>query len=130
MLAVSPTYLRARLDLIREKLTNATDIQAALLRNGVYYDQKAIEQKAKSKQYPQTPLSFTELCTFNTWFVLHPEKVCGLEKTTSSKEFPVTIQGDKTQIISIIQKQQSYSLIEIEALALEYELQINQLWVT
>ena len=130
MLVVSPTYLRARLDLIREKLTNATDIQAALLRNGVYYDQKAIEQKAKSKQYPQTPLSFTELCTFNTWFVLHPEKVCGLEKTTSSKEFPVTIQGDKTQIISIIQKQQSYSLIEIEALALEYEIQINQSWVT
>jgi hypothetical protein len=123
---VSPTYFRARLDLIREKLTSATDMQAALLRNGVYYDQKAIEQKAKSKQYPQTPLSFTELCTFNTWFVLHPEKVCGIEKTTSSKEFPVTIQGDKTQIISAIQKQQSYSLIEIEALALEYELQINQ----
>ena len=124
---VSPTYLRARLDLIREKLTTATDIQAALLRNGVFFDQKAIEQKAKSKAFPQTPLSFSELCTFNTWFVLHPEKVCGIEKTTSSKEFPVTIQGDKTQIISIIQKQQSYSLIEIEALALEYELQINQL---
>jgi hypothetical protein len=124
---VSPTYLRARLDLIREKLAGADDMQAALLRNGVYYDQKAIEQKAKSKAYPQTPLSFTELCTFNTWFVLHPEKVCGIEKTTSSKEFPVTIQGDKTQIISAIQKQQSYSLIEIEALALEYELQINQL---
>ena len=127
MLAVSPTYLRARLDLIREKLTTATDMQAALLRNGVFYDQKAIEQKAKSKQYPQTPLSFTELCTFNTWFVMHPEKLCGIEKTTSSKEFPVTIQGDKSQIISAIQKQQSYSLIEIEALALEYELQINQL---
>ena len=127
MLAVSPTYLRGRLDLIREKLTSATDMQAALLRNGVYYDQKAIEQKAKSKQYPQTPLSFTELCTFNTWFVLHPEKVCGQEVVTSSKEFPVTIQGDKAQILSIIQKQQSYSLIEIEALALEYELQINQL---
>jgi hypothetical protein len=126
MLVVSPTYLRARLDLIREKLTAANDMQAALLRNGVYYDQKAIEQKAKSKAYPQTPLSFKELCTFNTWFVLYPEKVCGIEKTTSSKEFPVTIQGDKTQIISAIQKQQSYSLIEIEALALEYELQINQ----
>ena len=130
MLVVSPTYLRARLDLIREKLTTATDMQAALLRNGVYYDQKAIEQKAKSKQYPQTPLSFTELCTFNTWFVLHPEKVCGIEMTTSSKEFPVTIQGDKSKILATIQKQQSYSLIEIEALALEYELQINQLWVT
>ena len=130
MHSVSPTYLRARLDLIREKLTSSTDIQAALLRNGVFYNQKAIDQKAKSKQYPQTPLSFTELCTFNTWFALHPEKVCGIEKTTSSKEFPVTIQGDKSQIISAIQKQQSYSLIEIEALALEYELQINQLWVT
>ncbi len=127
MHVVSPTYLRARLDLIREKLTSATDIQAALLRNGVYYDQKAIEQKAKSKQYPQTPLSFTELCTFNTWFVMHPEKLCGIEKTTSSKEFPVTIQGDKSQILATIQKQQSYSLIEMEALALEYELQINQL---
>jgi len=127
MHTLGPTYLRARLDLIHEKLTAATDMQAALLRNGVYYDNKSIEQKAKSKQYPQTPLSFTELCTFNTWFVLHPEKVCGLEKTTSSKEFPVTIQGDKTQIISIIQKQHSYSIIEMEALALEYELQINQL---
>jgi hypothetical protein len=127
MLVVSPTYLRARLDLIREKLTTATDIQAALLRNGVYYDQKSIEQKVKSKAFPQTPLSFTELCTFNTWFVLHPEKVCGKEKTTSSKEFPVTIQGDKSKILSTIQKQHSYSIIEMEALALEYELQINQL---
>ena len=127
MQAVSPTYLRARLDLIREKLTGASDTQAALLRNGVYYDQKAIEEKAKSKQFPQTPLSFTELCTFNTWFVLHPEKVCGLEVITTSKEFPVTIQGDKAKILSTIEKQQSYSIIEMEALALEYELQINQL---
>ena len=127
MHTLGPTYLRARLDLIHEKLTAATDMQAALLRNGVYYDNKSIEQKAKSKQYPQTPLSFTELCTFNTWFVLHPEKVCGQEVVTSSKEFPVTIQGDKSIILATIQKQQSYSLIEIEALALEYELQINQL---
>lgn len=127
MQIVSPTYLRARMDLIRENLTGASDMQAALLRNGVYYDQKAIKEKAKSKQYPQTPLSFTELCTFNSWFVLHPEKVCGQEVITTSKEFPVTIQGDKAQILSTIQKQQNYSILEMEALALEYELQINQL---
>ncbi len=127
MQAVSPTYLRARLDLIREKLASANDMQAALLRNGVFYDQKAIEEKAKSKQFPQTPLSFTEFCTFNTWFVLHPEKVCGIEVITTSKEFPVTIQGDKAKILATIEKQQSYSIIEMEALALEYELQINQL---
>jgi hypothetical protein len=59
--------------------------------------------------------------------VLHPEKVCGQEVITTSKEFPVTIQGDKAQILSTIQKQQSYSILEMEALALEYELQINQL---
>ncbi len=127
MQAVSPTYLRARMDLIRENLSVTSDMQAALLRNGVYYDQKAIEEKAKSKQYPQTSLSFTELCTFNTWFVLHPEKVCGQEVITSSKEFPVTIQGDKSKILTTIEKQHSYSIIEMEALALEYELQINQL---
>ena len=127
MHTLGPTYLRARLDLIHEKLTAATDMQAALLRNGVYYDNKSIEQKDKSKAYPTAPLSFTELCTFNTWFVLHPEKVCGIEKTTSSKEFPVTIQGDKSKIMATIQKQQSYSIIEMEALALEYEFQINQL---
>ena len=127
MQAVSPIYLRARLDLIREKLSGVDDMQAALLRNGVYYDQKAIEEKAKSKQFPQTPLSFTELCTFNTWFVQHPEKVCGQEVITTSKEFPVTIQGDKAKILATIQKQESYSIIEMEALALEYELQINQL---
>ena len=123
----STTYLRARMDLIRENLTGASDMQAALLRNGVFYDQKAIEEKAKSKPYPQTPLSFTELCTFNTWFVLHPEKVCGQEVITTSKEFPVTIQGDKSKILTTIEKQHSYSIIEMEALALEYELQINQL---
>ena len=127
MQAVSPIYLRARMDLIREKLASANDMQAALLRNGVYYDQKTIEEKVKSNQFPQTPLSFTELCTFNTWFVLHPEKVCGKEVITTSKEFPVTIQGDKAQILATIQKQESYSIIEMEALALEYELQINQL---
>lgn len=127
MQAPSSTYLRARMDLIRENLTGASDMQAALLRNGVYYDQKAIEEKAKSKQYPQTPLSFTELCTFNSWFVQHPEKVCGQEVITTSKEFPVTIQGDKSKILTTIEKQHSYSIIEMEALALEYELQINQL---
>ena len=115
------------MDLIRENLSIANDMQAALLRNGVFYDQKAIEEKANSKPYPQAPLSFTELCTFNTWFVLHPEKVCGQEVITTSKEFPVTIQGEKAQILSTIQKQQSYSILEMEALALEYELQINQL---
>jgi hypothetical protein len=118
--------------MIRDVLSksDAKDFHVALLRNGVFpkdRDEKGlVEIYAKQKDYSSEPLSFTELCTFNTWFERHPEKVCGQEVVTSSKEFPVTIQGDKAQILSTIQKQQSYSLIEIEALALEYELQINQ----
>lgn len=129
MQAPSPTYLRARMDLIREKLATSdpNEMQTALLRNGVFYDENQIQQHAKKMEFPFSTLSFTELCTFNTWFVLHPEKICGNEVVTTSKEFPITIQGDKSKIISTIEKQQSYSLIEMEALALEYELQMNQL---
>jgi hypothetical protein len=40
-----PTYLRARMDLIRENLSSANEMPAALLRNGVYYDQKPLKRK-------------------------------------------------------------------------------------
>ena len=48
------------------------------------------------------PLTFKELTSFNTWFVMHPEKVCGKEYTTSSREFPVMIKGTKEEIIRTI----------------------------
>jgi len=104
----SPIYLRARIDMIRDVLSksDAKDFHVALLRNGVFpkdRDEKGlVEVYAKQKDYSNEPLSFTELCTFNTWFNRYPEKVCGQELVTTSREFPLTIKGDKTWITNTI----------------------------
>ncbi len=104
----SPIYLRARIDMIRDVLSksDAKDFHVALLRNGVYpkdRDEKGlVEIYAKQKDYSNQPLSFTELCTFNTWFNLYPEKVCGEEVVTGSRDFPITINGNETWVKNTI----------------------------
>jgi hypothetical protein len=104
----SPKYLRARLDMFRDVLSkvDAKDFHTALMRNGVYpadRDEKGlVEVYAGQRDYSNEPLSFTELCTFNTWFNLHPEKVCGQEVVTTSREFPITIKGDETWIVKTL----------------------------
>ena len=96
----SPPYLRARIDMYRDVLSklDASEINAAILRNGVFpkdRDEKGlVEVYARQKDYSTEPLSFSELCTFNTWFTMYPEKVCGTEEITTSREFPITIKGD------------------------------------
>jgi hypothetical protein len=104
----SPKYLRARIDMIRDVLSksDAKDFHVALLRNGVFpkdRDEKGlVEVYAKQKDYSNEPLSLTELCTFNTWFNLYPEKVCGEEVVTTSREFPLSIKGNETWITNTI----------------------------
>lgn len=104
----SPIYLRARIDMIRDVLSksDAKDFHVALLRNGVFpkdRDEKGlVEIYAKQKDYSNQPLSFTELCTFNTWFNLYPEKVCGQEVVTTSREFPISIKGNENWITNTI----------------------------
>jgi len=104
----SPAYLRARIDMIRDVLSksDAKDFHVALLRNGVFpkdRDEKGlVEIYAKQKDYSNEPLSLTELCTFNTWFNVYPEKVCGEELVTTSREFPITIKGNETWIVNTI----------------------------
>lgn len=44
---------------------------------------------------PDAPLSFLELHQLSTWFSLHPDKIAGVEKPTSSREFPVTVKLPK-----------------------------------
>jgi hypothetical protein len=94
--------------MIRDVLSksDAKDFHVALLRNGVYpkdRDEKSlVEIYAKQNDYSNQPLSFTELCTFNTWFNLYPEKVCGQEVVTTSREFPISIKGNETWITNTI----------------------------
>lgn len=104
----SPPYLRARIDMFRDVLSklDATEMNAAILRNGVFpkdRDEKGlVEVYARQKDYSTEPLSFSELCTFNTWFTMYPEKVCGTEEITTSREFPITIKGDMEWIENTI----------------------------
>ena len=104
----SPPYLRARIDMYRDVLSklDASEINAAILRNGVFpkdRDEKGlVEVYARQKDYSTDPLSFSELCTFNTWFTMYPEKVCGTEEITTSREFPISIKGDMEWIENTI----------------------------
>lgn len=114
----SPKYLRARIDMIRDVLSkvDAKDFNTSLLRNGVYpkdRDEEAVVGTyLAQREYSNEPLSFSELCTFNTWFARHPEKICGREEYTSSREFPITINGSMVEIISTL----NYALGDLQLL--------------
>lgn len=113
----TPNYYRARIDLINQLITNTTNDGSVnnyyvLLRNGVIHpqlspnqtEQQLIQQTLKTGNYSNQPLSFEELTTYNTWFAMHPEKVAGIEKVTTSFQFPITIKGSKQLILDTIQK--------------------------
>jgi len=108
--ATSPKYLRARIDMFRDVIskTDPKGKDTPLIRNGVFPhqrdEQELVEFYAGQKQYSTEGLSFTELCTFNTWFMIHPEKVCGEQLITTSREFPITIKGNKETILESISK--------------------------
>jgi hypothetical protein len=71
---------------------------------------------------------FVRLCSNSEYFKLHPEKVAGVEKKTTSLAFPFTIEGTREDVETMFafldHKQQpdaSIQLLEIEAMA-ELEL--------
>jgi len=124
----SPTYYRARIDVIQELVTSpdAKEENIPLLRNGVFPDsvdsEGLIADRIKKQNYNDEPLTFFELTRFNTWFNLYPEKVCGVEQITTSREFPIQIKGTREDIVKTIHIEESQ--LELEALALEVELQL------
>jgi hypothetical protein len=64
---------------------------------------------------------------------MHPQKVCGTEHLTSSREFPITIRGDRKTIENTIRSAirglnpSDAGSLELQALALEVELQLLEL---
>ena len=138
----TPAYYRARIQLMRDLQSTLGKSESEaqrlnLVRNGVFVPREeeasSIYQYLKENQYPPDPLSFSELCTYNTWFQIHPEKVCGEEVFTSSRDFPITIKGNRETIEKTIRSSlgknsnSTSSLLELEALALELELQLLNL---
>ncbi|HBG69674.1 MAG TPA: SNF2 family helicase [Prolixibacteraceae bacterium] len=127
----NPAWLRARISAIQKLLDElpADNIDRSLVRNGVI--PLKLESRFKALhdyEYKLTfalnePLSFKEITSFNTWFALHPEKICGKEIISTSRDFPVTVKGNKEEIISTI-RGNGASNLELEALALETEMQL------
>ena len=101
-------YWRARLEVFREAIAEAQndDENLPLLRNGVMRDKNKerniCEARMKEKEFPNSPLTLMEKCSFNNWFAMHPEKVSGEEIITTSREFPISIKGDRTWIENTI----------------------------
>jgi hypothetical protein len=106
----SSKYYRARLIVIEELLSTVDvlhdDRERKILQNGVFPERfnesKLVQQKQKERSFSNTKLSFDELTRFNTWFAMHSEKIAGVEKFTSSREFPITIKGSKVDIHNAI----------------------------
>ncbi|HSZ72484.1 MAG TPA: SNF2-related protein [Cytophagaceae bacterium] len=106
----SASYLRSRILFIKEQLKQSGEVlseeERKLLRYGVIKDEDKytsdIEKFAKTNTLSNEPLSFSELTSYNTWFTMHPEKVCGKEIITTSRQFTLSIKGTKEDIIQAI----------------------------
>ena len=118
----TPSYYRARLDtfrhFIKEELpghsqydTGKKNSPLELLKQGFVHPDLKERFESRTESFSRlglkisdAPLTFTELCSFNTWFAMHPEKVAGTEAITTSINFPITIKGTKEEIESALRK--------------------------
>jgi hypothetical protein len=109
----APSYYRARIAAFRQFIMHSDgnknkDSPYELLKYGFIHpniDNRLrvyIKGILKTESFSNEPLSFTELCSFNTWFAMHPEKIAGKEILTSSIQFPLTIIGTKEDIQRVI----------------------------
>ena len=87
------------------------DRERKILQNGLipkrFNEHGLIDQKLKAQNFSNSKLRFEEFTRFNIWFAMHPEKVAGVEKFTSSREFPITIKGSMLDIQNTINQEQS-----------------------
>lgn len=117
----SPAYYRARLGTFLHFLKNELPGNAQwdtgkknspleLLKQGYVHPglkerfEEYIDKYLAMGTINNTLLTFNELCSFNTWFALHPEKVAGTETVTTSINFPITIKGTREDIENALQK--------------------------
>jgi hypothetical protein len=130
-----PSYYRARLEAMAD-FASRRDDNLRLFSNGVVPELLKNEFDISINKYQVTKdndtLHFTELTRFNNWFAMHPEKVCGTEKVTSSLQFPITIKGNITDAVAQIRKDMktkasnmNLALAKAKAKALKLKLLLN-----
>lgn len=138
----SPSYYRARVDLIDNLIAEANTVKhnlpsgehklveadLRLLRNGFipekYDEEQLVLDQLRAGHYSDEPLTFFELTRYSTYFTVHPENIAGKQITTTSNLFPITVRGTKQDVIQTIKKHDTMSKLELEAMALEIELQL------
>ena len=69
-----------------------------------------------------SPLNFVEITTLNTWFAMHPEKICGDEFVSTSINFPLQIKAGANPT-EYIQRKVRDSLVDLKSqrIGKEYE---------
>ncbi len=108
----NPKYYRSRIKAIahligQNPVNQEKNNDRILLRNG-YIPENLKEQSEKliadaiPTENTNLPLSFVEICSFDTWFAMHPEKIAGTEFVTTSREFPIMVRGTKDEIVSTL----------------------------
>lgn len=103
------------------------EIELRALRRGFVPERfeldKQINELLSKQTISNVPLSFLELTRYSNYFAVNPDHVAGEEKLTTSKLFPVTINGSESTVRQTIEAQLNTSNdMELEALALELEL--------
>lgn len=98
----SNAYYRARIAAI-QKLQDSNPSIKKFLQNGfVPADRKNSFEKFIEdyivNHVDNSPLTFTEQMTYNTWYEQHPEKVAGTMVEGSSLYFPVVVRGNKSDV--------------------------------
>ena len=115
------SYLRGRIEFIKKQRANnsLSSLERKLLSYGLIVDEQkhnaSIQAIVKENSLSSEPLSFLELSSYNTFFTLHPEKVCGKEVLSTSLQFSITIKGTKEDIIQTIHQNISKAEFNMEA---------------
>lgn len=120
----SPAWYRARMEGIEhamseiraaiktaeedtEELPQGAERKLRLLQwgytQGVFDIDKYIDNALQNETINNDPLSFEEITSFDTWFVMHPEKIAGVEQVSTSRDFPVKVKGDESTVRSAIE---------------------------
>ncbi len=86
----------------------------------------------KKPNRPDPPLALHELLRWNTYFLMHPERIAGKEEPTTSMIFPVTVRGDKEDLLRVIDAHIGHDDTPVDELLAEGDklielLQLNML---
>jgi hypothetical protein len=84
---------------IADELKRETDEKRIrLLQNGYFPEFQPPSRLSRDN----APLTFLELCNWDTWFTMYPEKVCGETVVTTSLSFPLAVKANREDVTKTV----------------------------